>query len=263
CKYIKYSLLNFIPTFIEFNRRDILQNIFEYFSVNNSNSLRTYMHIIDLIFISKKKIPLSNRKILLFLKKNKYNFEITKDMYNKVIKVLDLDNLDINNYKYHIIIKYELLNFLLSYDKDKNEAILNRIDKTYIYKAMIEDNIYNLKLENKLHIFKDFLEVESNKNNLEFFKNMFNKLMNSNKPFLIHVTMETIKKNKTLFNEINFYRIIIDYINNNNINGIKEILTPINSLNFFSRFDYYVNNVLIKIIIHFNNDNKKKNLHSF
>jgi len=74
--------------------------------------------------------------------------------------------------------------------------------------------------------------------------------------------MNTIKKNKALLNEIDFYEVIICYIKKNNLIRIEEILKWIV---FFEEVIQSKGNIndIIKLIEYFFNDKKNKNSKSF
>jgi len=51
---------------------------------------------------------------LLYSNKGNYNFKISKEIYNMIIDKLDLDTININNYKNCITVKYEVLNWWIN-----------------------------------------------------------------------------------------------------------------------------------------------------
>jgi len=75
--------------------------------------------------------------------------------------------------------------------------------------------------------------------------------------------MNTIKKNKALLNEIDFYEVIICYIKKNNLIRIEEILKWIVFFEEVILSKGNINDILIKLIEYFFNDKKNKNSKSF
>ena len=51
---------------------------------------------------------------MLYSNKGNYNFKISKEIYNMIIDKLDLDTININNYKNCITVKYEVLNWWIN-----------------------------------------------------------------------------------------------------------------------------------------------------
>ncbi|ORY05588.1 hypothetical protein LY90DRAFT_519310 [Neocallimastix californiae] len=128
-----------------------------------------------------KKRKLLRDKITKYLSNDKSNFEDFKNQipiyfeispisYEKVIETLDENTIIKNKLKYNKTVNYEMLKFLLSYEINKNQAILIKINRTSIYEAIITDNRYNLKLDKKLNIFKELLEIDSDFNHYEILK---------------------------------------------------------------------------------------------
>ncbi|KAG4082686.1 hypothetical protein H8356DRAFT_1284280 [Neocallimastix lanati (nom. inval.)] len=263
CLNVKYSIFKLIPNFVEKKKFNILKNIFQCYSINNFNEYTSHKCLIDLLMAYKKKTPLSDEKILTYSDQIPIYFEISPISYGKVIKTLDENTIIKNKLKYNKTVNYKMLKFLLSYEINKNQAILIKINRPSIYEAIITDNRYNLKLDKKLNIFKEFLEIDSDFNHYEIFEKNLNLLKYSNKYFLITIIMNIIKKNKILISKIKFYEIIIKYIEISNLLGIEEIMK---SLLFFENVvlsEDKVNDIIINLIKYFYKDEKNQNLKSF
>ncbi|KAL6613267.1 ankyrin [Neocallimastix sp. 'constans'] len=263
CLNVKYSIFKLIPNFVEKKKFNMLKNIFQCYSINNFNKYTRHKCLIDLLMAYKKRTPLSDEKILTYSDQIPIYFEISPDSYEKVIENLDKNTIIKNKLKYNKTVNYEMLKFLLSYEINKNQAILIKINRPSIYEAIITDNRYNLKLDKKLNIFKEFLEIDSDFNHYEIFEKNLNLLIYSNKYFLITIIMNIIKENKILISKIKFYEIIIKYIKISNLLGIEEILK---SLLFFENVvlsEDKVNDIIIKLIEYFYKDEKNQNLKSF
>ncbi|KAG4101161.1 hypothetical protein H8356DRAFT_1272593 [Neocallimastix lanati (nom. inval.)] len=263
CLNVKYSIFKLIPNFVEKKKFNILKNIFQCYSINNFNKYTSHKCLIDLLMAYKKRTPLSDEKILTYSDQIPIYFEISPDSYEKVIENLDKNTIIKNKLKYNKTVNYEMLKFLLSYEINKNQAILIKINRPSIYEAIITDNRYNLKLDKKLNIFKEFLEIDSDFNHYEIFEKNLRLLKYSNKYFLITIIMNIIKENKILISKIKFYEIIIKYIKISNLLGIEEIMK---SLLFFENVvlsEDKVNDIIINLIKYFYKDEKNQNLKSF
>ncbi|KAL6589215.1 ankyrin, partial [Neocallimastix sp. 'constans'] len=263
CLNVKYSIFKLIPNFVKKKKFNILKNIFQCYSINNFNEYTSHKCLIDLLMAYKKKTPLSDEKILTYSDQIPIYFEISPISYEKVIETLDENTIIKNKLKYNKTVNYKMLKFLLSYEINKNQAILIKINRTSIYEAIITDNRYNLKLDKKLNIFKELLEIDSDFNHYEIFEKNLNLLKYSNKYFLITIIMNIIKENKILISKIKFYEIIIEYIKISNLLGIEEILK---SLLFFENVvlsEDKVNDIIINLIEYFYKDEKNQNLKSF
>ena len=263
CLNVKYSIFKLIPNFVEKKKFNMLKNIFQCYSINNFNEYTSHKCLIDLLMAYKKKTPLSDEKILTYSDQIPIYFEISPISYEKVIETLDENTIIKNKLKYNKTVNYKMLKFLLSYEINKNQAILIKINRTSIYEAIITDNRYNLKLDKKLNIFKELLEIDSDFNHYEIFEKNLNLLKYSNKYFLITIIMNIIKENKILISKIKFYEIIIEYIKISNLLGIEEIMK---SLLFFENVvlsEDKVNDIIIKLIEYFYKDEKNQNLKSF
>ncbi|KAL6600049.1 hypothetical protein U3516DRAFT_786265 [Neocallimastix sp. 'constans'] len=199
-----------------------------------------YEYITDLLNAYKNKIPLTNNQIFQCLNQVKYHFKICQDWYEKVIVTLDEDTIIKNKLTFTKTVNYEVLKFLLLYEKDKNEAILKRINRNLIYEAIIQDYRYNLNLDKNLNIFKEFLEIDLNNNHYKTFENNLKLIKYSNKYFLITIIMNTIKKQR-----------------------IEEILKWIVYFEEVVLSKSNVNDILIKLIEYFYKDEKNENLKSF
>ena len=174
------------------------KSIFYCYSKNDNTKFNRYEYITDLLNAYKNKIPLTNNQIFQCLNQVKYHFKICQDWYEKVIVTLDEDTIIKNKLTFTKTVNYEVLKFLLLYEKDKNEAILKRINRNLIYEAIIQDYRYNLNLDKNLNIFKEFLEIDLNNNHYKTFENNLKLIKYSNKYFLITIIMNTIKKQSSI-----------------------------------------------------------------
>ena len=250
---IKNNILYYISIFIQKNKIDIIDYLYNYNIIHNIIPIDEISN-----FIFKKSIKYNNINIILFLENKKYNMiyiinddNILPSLYYSVLYIYDDKQL---------IYKY-LLNLYINYSKKNDINLIQNISNinfyenfnSLLYINQIIHNIFKLKINiDKLDIINKYLllKIFSSENEIyinNIIETIFIFIINNkfNTKYLDSLSLITFNNNNNK-KRINLYYILTFYNYNIPENISTYFLKVISYNNIELNMNDYINHLLLK-----------------